>query len=95
MNDECLPWTANFWDQELLFYFYLGAADFCQAHSIQHMEIKPPPVPGFADCSATGVYDCAVLAQWFWSQAEKIGTRFDRRNNCPNYQKKLDAVQKR
>lgn len=93
--EKCLPWTANFWDQELLFYFYLGAADFCQAHSAQHPEIKLPPVPGFADRPATGVYDCAALAQWFWSQAEKIGARFDRRNNCPNYQKKLDAARKR
>lgn len=42
MNDERLPWTANFWDQELLFYFYLGAADFCQAYNIQHTEIKLP-----------------------------------------------------
>lgn len=93
--EKCLPWTENFWDQELLFYFYLGAADFCQAHSIQHTEIKLPPVPGFADCPTTGVYDCVALAQWFWSQAEKIGARFDRRNNYLNYQKKLDAVQKR
>ena len=38
---KCLPWTENLWDQRLLFYFYLGAADFCQAHSVQHTEIKP------------------------------------------------------
>ena len=33
---KALPWTANFWDQDLLFYFYLGAASFCQAYSAEH-----------------------------------------------------------
>ena len=39
---KSLPWTNNFWDQELLFHFYLGAASFCQAHSPKHPEIKQP-----------------------------------------------------
>ena len=89
---KSLPWTNNFWDQELLFYFYLGAASFCQAHSPRHPEIKLPPVPGFADCPADGVYDCAALARWFWKRAKEIGGRFDRRNGCPNYRERLKRL---
>ena len=89
---KCLPWTENLWDQRLLFYFYLGAADFCQAHSAQHAELKLPPVPGFTDRPENGLYDCAALAQWFWSRAEEISGRFDRRNGCPNYEKQLRTV---
>ena len=91
---KCLPWTENLWDQRLLFYFYLGAADFCQAHSAQHAGIKLPPVPGFKDCPENGLYDCAALAQWFWDWAEEIGGRFDRRNGCPNYGRHLRAVRR-
>ena len=91
---KSLPWTANFWDQDLLFYFYLGAASFCRAYSIQNLKIKLPPVPGFADSPADGVYDCAALIQWFWSRAEEIGARFDRRNGCPNYEKQLWAARR-
>ena len=91
---KSLPWTANFWDQDLLFYFYLGAASFCRAYSIQNLKIKLPPVPGFADSPADGVYDCAALTQWFWSRAEEIGARFDRRNGCPNYERQLWAVRR-
>lgn len=89
---KSLPWTANFWDQELLFYFYLGAASFCQAYSAEHTEIKLPPVPGFTDCPENGVYDCVALTQWFWSRAEEIGARFDRRNGCPNYRERLKRL---
>ena len=89
---KSLPWTNNFWDQELLFYFYLGAADFCHAHSAQHTEIKLPSVPGLTDRPENGLYDCAALARWFWKRAEEIGGRFDRRNGCPNYGKQLRAV---
>ena len=89
---KSLPWTNNFWDQELLFSFYLGAASFCQAHSPLHPEIKLPPVPGFADCPADGVYDCAALARWFWKRAEEIGARFDRRNGCSNYRERLKRL---
>ena len=91
---KSLPWTANFWDQELLFYFYLGAASFCQAYSAEHTEIKLPPVPGFTDCPENGVYDCVALTQWFWSRAEEIGARFDRRNGSSNYGKQLLAARK-
>ena len=91
---RCLPWTENLWDQRLLFYFYLGAADFCQAHSVQHAEIKLPPVPDLADRPENGLYDCAALARWFWDQAEEIGGRFDRRNGCPNYGRQLRAVRR-
>ena len=91
---KCLPWTENLWDQRLLFYFYLGAADFCQAHSAQHAGSKLPPVPGFKDCPENGLYDCAALAQWFWDWAEAIGGRFDRRNGCPNYGRHLRAVRR-
>ena len=86
---KSLPWTANFWDQDLLFYFYLGAASFCRAYGIQNLKIKLPLVPGFADSPADGVYDCAALTQWFWSRAEEIGARFDRRNGCSSYRKRL------
>ncbi|MFR8068348.1 MAG: suppressor of fused domain protein [Clostridium sp.] len=89
---KALPWTNNFWDQDLLFYFYLGAASFCQAYSAEHTEIKLPPVPGFTDCSENGLYDCAALTQWFWSRAEEIGARFDRRNGCPNYRERLKRL---
>ena len=91
---KCLPWTENLWDQRLLFYFYLGAAEFCQAHSVQHAEIKLPPVPDLADRPENGLYDCAALARWFWDRAEEIGGRFDRRNGCPNYEKQLRAVRR-
>ena len=91
---KALPWTANFWDQDLLFYFYLGAASFCQAYSAEHTEIKLPPVPGFTDCPENGVYDCVALTQWFWSRAEEIGARFDRRNGSSNYGKQLLAARK-
>lgn len=89
---KALPWTNNFWDQDLLFYFYLGAASFCQAYSAEHTEIKLPPVPGFTDCPENGLYDCAALTQWFWSRAEEIGARFDRRNGCPNYRERLKRL---
>ncbi|WP_338078165.1 suppressor of fused domain protein [Anaerotruncus colihominis] len=89
---KALLWTANFWDQELLFYFYLGAASFCQAYSAEHTEIKLPPVPGFTDCPKNSAYDCAALTQWFWSRAEEIGARFDRRNGCPNYRERLKRL---
>ena len=91
---KALLWTANFWDQELLFYFYLGAASFCQAYSAEHTEIKLPPVLGFTDCPENGVYDCVALTQWFWSRAEEIGARFDRRNGSSNYRKQLLAARK-
>ena len=91
---KCLPWTENLWDQRLLFYFYLGAADFCQAHSVQHTEIKLPPVPAFADRPENGLYDCSALARWFWDRAEEIGGRFDRRNGYPNYGRQLRAVRR-
>ena len=81
-------------DQRLLFYFYLGAADFCQAYSAQHAKLKLPPVPGFTDRPENGLYDCAALARWFWDQAEEIGGRFDRRNGCPNYGRQLRAVRR-
>lgn len=89
---KSLPWTANFWDQDLLFYFYLGAASFCRAYSIQNLKIKLPPVPGFTDCPKNSAYDCAALTQWFWSRAEEIGARFDRRNGCPNYRERLKRL---
>ena len=91
---KSLPWTENFWDQELLFCFYVGAASFCQAHSVQHTEVNLPPVPGFTDCPENGLYDCAALARWFCKRAEEIGARFDRRNGCPNYEKQLRAARR-
>lgn len=89
---KALLWTANFWDQELLFYFYLGAASFCQAYSAEHTEIKLPPVPGFTDCPKNSAYDCVALTQWFWSRAEEIGARFDRRNGSSNYRERLKRL---
>ena len=89
---KSLPWTENFWDQELLFCFYVVAASFCQAHSVQHTEVNLPPVPGFTDCPENGLYDCAALARWFWKRAEEIGARFDRRNGSPNYQRQMCAA---
>lgn len=61
---------------------------------ILHTEIKLPPVPGFTDCPENGVYDCVALTQWFWSRAEEIGARFDRRNGSSNYGKQLLAARK-
>ena len=64
---------------------------FCQAQSAQYLN---PQFPDFTDCSVDGLYECAALTQWFWSQAEEAGGRFDRRNGCPNYQKTLRAVRR-
>lgn len=89
-----LPWTANFWDQDLLFHFYLGAAEFCRAYSAQSAALKLPAVPGFAADPEDGLYDSAVLAQWFWKRAEEIGARFDRRNGSPRYKQQLAQLQK-
>ena len=55
-------------------------------------EIKLPPVLGFTDCPENGVYDCVALTQWFWSRAEEIGARFDRRNGSSNYRERLKRL---
>ena len=67
MGSNCwqgaFPGRRTSGDQRLRFYFYLGAADFCQAYSAQHAKLKLPPVPGFTDRPENGLYDCAALAR--------------------------------
>ena len=61
-------------------------------HTAQNIRKSSSPCSGFTDCPENGVYDCAALTQWFWSRAEEIGARFDRRNGCPNYRERLKRL---
>lgn len=90
--EKCLPWTVNLWDQETLFYFYVGAALFCDALGSRQSQVQLTVPDAFPLRQENGVYDCRALAEWFRGQAGSIGQRFDRRNGNSSYKASLETA---
>ena len=90
--EKCLPWTVNLWDQEMLFYFYVGAGLFCDALGNRQSQVKLSLPDAFPLCQEGGAYDCRALSEWFRGQAEDIAQKFDRRNGNSNYKASLEST---
>lgn len=80
-----LDWTIGMWNQKSIFHFYTGAlALFRELSKKQHKADMELPKE-FEAFRQDGVYETAVLADWFYKKAEEIAERFDKRNGSSYY----------
>lgn len=78
--EQRLEWTIGMWDQKKCYDFYKGAWS-CFAMLAQQQTAVYLNLPrSFPLWRQDSVYDAKELANWFHTQAEEIGRRFDRRN---------------
>lgn len=84
-----LEWALEMWDQKKVYDFYKGAFACCRELAKRQKEVSLDLCRKFPLYREDGVYDCAMLAQWFHDQAEMIGQRFDQRNGSDYFAKDL------
>lgn len=89
MLEKYLPWISGLWDQDVLFAFYRGAWALCEklGETQESLSIRFPQT--FPLYNEDGTYSCARLAEWFYTQAQDIAKRFDRRNGSNYYERHL------
>ena len=84
-----VEWTLGMWDQRRCYDFYKGAYVYCKElfKAQDTVELVLPKEAAFYQ--KDGVYNCNVLAEWFYNQAKKIGNQFDKRNGSDYFAKDL------
>lgn len=85
-----LDWTIGMWNQRANFHFYTGAwALFRELSKKQDKaEMELPKESGI--WRKDGVYETAVLADWFYKKSADIADKFDKRNGSSYYKDYLE-----
>lgn len=90
--EQYLPWTVYMWDQKKVYDFYKGAWICCERQKKLTSWLSltlPDTIPVSKE---TDGYDPFVLAQWFYTQAKEIASRFDQRNTSDFFQRDLETA---
>lgn len=89
---ERLEWSIGMWDQKKVYDFSKGACVLFRrlARVQQTANLELPQ--SFALWREDGVYSVEALADWFLTQAESIGRRFDRRNGSHYFDEDLSVA---
>lgn len=84
-----LEWTNGIWDKKAKFSFYTGAWALFRELSKKSETVKMELPMEFAQWREDGVYETAVLADWFYKESEAIAKSFDKRNGTGFYMEYL------
>ncbi|HBA96951.1 MAG TPA: hypothetical protein DCZ23_02480 [Lachnospiraceae bacterium] len=84
--------VQGLWDQKKVYDFYKGA--WVLFHELaKEKETASLSLPEtFQLYKKDGIYNCHSLAEWFYSQAQDIGKRFDKRNGSSYFEKNLELA---
>lgn len=80
-----LEWTSGIWDIRAKFAFYTGAWALFRELSKKKEKVEMELPKEFGQWKEDGVYETAVLADWFYKEAESIAESFDKRDGTGYY----------
>ncbi|MCI9078379.1 MAG: hypothetical protein HFH68_05545 [Lachnospiraceae bacterium] len=80
-----LEWTNGIWNQKAKFYFYTGSWALFRELSKKQATAEMELPEEFAQWREDGIYETAVLADWFYKETEAIAESFDKRNGTGFY----------
>lgn len=84
-----LDWALSMWDQKKKYDFYKASWVCFHELSKKQDRISLPLSAAFPLYQEDNMYHTAVLAQWFYTQAEQIAERFDTRNGSDYFKQDL------
>ena len=89
-----LEWSIGMWDQKKVYDFDKGACVLFRRLAGARQTVRLALPQSFPLWREDGVYSVKELADWFQTQAEDIGRRFDRRNSSHYFEDDLAAALK-
>ncbi len=89
-----LEWSIGMWDQKKVYDFDKGACVLFRRLAGVRQTVKLELPQAFLLWREDGRYSVEELADWFQTQAESIGRRFDRRNSSHYFEQDLEAALK-
>ena len=89
-----LEWSIGMWDQKKVYDFDKGACILFRRLAGVRQTVKLELPQAFPLWREDGRYPVQELADWFLTQAETIGRRFDRRNRSHYFEDDLAAALK-
>ena len=89
-----LEWSIGMWDQKKVYDFDKGACVLFRRLAGVRQTVKLELPQAFPLWREDGRYSVEELADWFQTQAESIGRRFDRRNSSHYFEQDLEAALK-
>ena len=89
-----LEWSIGMWDQKKVYDFDKGACVLFRRLAGVRQTVKLELPQAFPLWREDGRYPVEELADWFQTQAESIGRRFDRRNSSHYFEQDLEAALK-
>ena len=89
-----LEWSIGMWDQKKVYDFDKGACVLFRRLAGVRQTVKLELPQAFPLWREDGRYPVEKLADWFQTQAEDIGRRFDRRNSSHYFEDDLAAALK-
>lgn len=87
-----LEWSIGMWDQKKVYDFDKGACVLFRRLAGVRQTVKLELPQAFPLWREDGRYPVEELADWFQTQAEDIGCRFDRRNSSHYFEDDLAAA---
>ena len=87
-----LEWSIGMWDQKKVYDFDKGACVLFRRLAGVRQTVKLELPQAFPLWREDGRYSVEELADWFQTQAESIGRRFDRRNSSHYFEQDLEAA---
>lgn len=91
--EKHLGWATHNRVPSALFSFHLGAWAAFRLIKVQHGNTLHLRLPkDFAQWRDDGVYDCAVLADWFEQQVRDLEVKFNQRNGTARYSQFVSNV---
>lgn len=87
-----LDWTIGMWNQKSNFHFYTGAWALFRELSKKHGKVTMELPKEFEAWKEDGIYETAVLADWFYKKSAEIAERFDKRNGSNYYKDYLERA---
>ena len=87
-----LEWSIGMWDQKKIYDFDKGACVLFRRLTGVRQTVKLELPQAFPLWREDGRYPVQELADWFLTQAESIGRRFDRRNRSHYFEDDLAAA---
>lgn len=90
---ERIEWTKGMWNQRSKFYFYTGSwalfKELAKDNNTINIDLSKK---AFELWKEEGIYETAVLADWFYKKALEIAESFDNRNGSSYYTEYLKSV---
>lgn len=80
------------WDQKKVYDFYKGAWVLFYELAKENKTVTLILPETFPLYKKDGIYNCDSLAEWFYSQAQDIGKRFDSRNGSSYFKEDLELA---